>query len=255
MINFVVANVNENSPRYNSKRIGTLLKAQIENSIECGWGSEEIVIVANFDFKFMGVESINVELNKFCWTGSKLFALKWFFEYCKPDEPVWTHDLDCWQNFPFKYPEYDLKGNKFEWIQDVAAAQYSNPKFNGGSIFWKPSAEDIVHKIVDKLTENKEAKEEPTLNRIFKSAEYMNRIAVINYSYNVGCSGFAPRYDRSIKPIHVCHFHPMNSIAWEIHGLDREGLNYIAVTIRLERLLRRYYPEMATILKKKRKKS
>ena len=67
----------------------------------------------------------------------------------------------------------------------------------------------------------------------------------MNHSYNVGCSGFVSRYEKSLKPIRVCHFHPNNNVAWEIHALDRDNTGNIAVTIRLERLLRKYYPNLA----------
>ncbi|MCD6436629.1 MAG: hypothetical protein J7L15_09665, partial [Clostridiales bacterium] len=67
----------------------------------------------------------------------------------------------------------------------------------------------------------------------------------INNTFNVGCSGYVKRWNRSIKPIRVCHFHPYNKIAWETHTLDRSGLGLISVSDRLEKLLRKYYPDLA----------
>ena len=72
---------------------------------------------------------------------------------------------------------------------------------------------------------------------------------MVNNTFNVGCSGFVKRYNRSIKPIHVCHFHPYNRIAWETHTLDRNGIGEIPVSIRLERLIRKYYPNLPIKLK------
>ncbi len=245
MKNFMVANIRLKNSRYNRERIEILVKAQIDNSLELGWNIKDITLLTNFDYEFMGVKAINIPFNEFCWTGSKMFGLKWFFENNKVDDVIWAHDLDCWQNIKFDYPEVD---------RDVGASYYNNPKFNGGSIFWKPSSKDIVDEIVKEITANKEAKEEPTLNRVFKSNEFKGRISVLNRTYNVGCSGFIPRYNKSIKPIHVCHFHPYNGIAWEMHALNREGLGEIAVTVRLERLLRKYYPDLAVQLKPRKKK-
>ena len=64
----------------------------------------------------------------------------------------------------------------------------------------------------------------------------------------MGCSGFVVRLARSEKPIKVCHFHPYNRLSWETHALDRNQINEIAVTVRLEKLIRKYYPFLATEL-------
>ena len=240
MLLFMVANKNEAHSRYKSTKIETLLKAQIENSLELGWSVGDIIIYSNFDFEFMGVKTEIVELNDFCFTGSKMFGLKHLFNSREIDDVVWAHDLDAWQNCPFRCPDFG---------GDVGCAQYSTPKYNGGSIFWTPKSKDIIDEVVKRLTEDEETKEEPTLNRVFKSGEYKERISIVDHTYNVGCSGYVPRFERSIKPIRVCHFHPYNGTAWEIHALDRDDAGAISVSPRLESLLRRYYP-LATELKK-----
>ena len=227
--------------RYNPEKMDTLLKAQIENSLAVGWKPENIIFLANFEFEFMGVKAEIIPMNTFCLSGSKMFALKWLFDQGRVRETIWSLDLDCWQNVWFDRPEFGT---------DVGCSTYSNFKYNGGSIFWKPSARDIVDEAIERLTTGQEPKEEPTLNKIFKSDEYKKRVTILNYSYNVGCSGFVPRFEQSLKPIRVCHFHPPNNVAWEIHALDRTGIGQIPITIRLERLLRRYYPDLATSLRK-----
>jgi len=244
MKNFIVANRNDNSNRYKKEKVELLLNAQIDNSIELGWDKKDIILISNFDYDFLGVKAIKTNLNEFCWTGSKMFALKWYFENYNVDDVIWAHDLDCWQNIWFYPPKFK---------RDIGAVQYSNPKYNGGSIFWKPAAKDIINKIIFLLSNDNAVKEEPLLNKVFKSKEYKKRIDVLNNTYNVGCSGYLPRFEKSIKPIHVCHFHPYNGIAWEIHALDRAGTGDISVTLRLERLLRKYYPTLATEKREKKK--
>jgi len=214
-----------------------LVKAQIENSLELGWKSEDIIILSNIDFEYMGIKPIIIPLNDFCFTGSKMFGVKYLFENgCK--DVVWSHDLDAWQNVEFNCPEF----------KDVGYAQYSRPKVNGGSLFWKPESIDIIDRIVAHLLKKKERKEEPTLNYILR--KYPNRVSTLNYTYNVGCSGFIKRYNKSIKPIHVCHFHPTNKLAWETHALNRTGCG-ISISYRLEKLIRQYYPKLATALSNK----
>jgi hypothetical protein len=209
-----------------------LLCAQVENSLECGWKPSDIILIANFDCEFKGIKAQKYILNNFCFTGSKMFALQHLIERWGFDEEViWMHDLDCWQNQWFACPE----------IRDVGICEYSEPKFNGGSVFWRRSAHDIVDQVVAILRDEKASREEPTLNRILKNKTYMGRLTVLNPAFNVGCSGFVERYERAVKPIHVCHLHPTNRIAWETHVLDRNGCGYRSVGSRLEALLRRYY--------------
>lgn len=235
----MVANANKKNSRYTFEKITTLLNAQIENSLECRWNPIDIYVLANFDYTFMDVSTVNIsELPDTCLTGSKMFGLNWYIKNTSHNEVVWSHDLDAWQNAPFQAPE----------IKDVGIARYSNDKFNGGSVFWKmPSSKDIIQRITQVLVDEKAAKEEPTLNKILKK-EFKDRITVIDNTFNVGCSGYVVRLSRSEKPLKVCHFHPYNRIAWETHVLDRNQINEIGVTVRLERLLRKYYPELATEL-------
>ena len=240
MKNFMVAN-RSNKGRYKTDAIITLLKAQITNSLELGWSVKDIIILANFSFEFMGVKTLKVKLNKECLTGSKIFGMKYLFDNDMVDDVIWAHDLDAWQNFEFACPDF----------KDVGITCYSTPKFNGGSIFWRKTSRDIVEKVVSTIVGRKEAKEEPTINKILKSKEYKKRVTNINNTFNVGCSGYVKRWDRSIKPLRVCHFHPYNNIAWETHVLDRNGLDVKGIENRLESLLRRYYPNLATELSPK----
>lgn len=246
MKQLMVANMRKKHKNYDRKSLETILKAQIENSLELGWRPEQLIFLSNFDFEFMGVQLQKIDLNAFCWTGSKMFGLKWLFDNNRfpAGEIVWAKDLDTWQNIWFDAPD----------IRDVGATYYSRPKFNCGSVFWGPGSQDIISEVVKRLEENKEIKEEPVLNKMFKSNDYKDRVTVLNTTYNVGCSGFVPRYERATKPIKVCHFHPTNKIAWETHVLDRNGLDEGPVTLRLERLVRKYYPENAVELSDKGKK-
>jgi len=236
MIKLLTANSRENHNRYTKDAMTTLLKAQIENSIQIGWEAENLCIISNFDFEFMGVKSIKAELNKHCWTGSKMFALQWFMNNVEMDNGViWSADTDIWQNVSFDEPDF----------KDVGITTYSSPKFNGGSVFWRESAKDIVDRIVG-ILEKGEEKEEPTINNLLKK-EFSDRVTVLNTTYNVGCSGFFPRIYKAEKPIKVCHLNPQNRIAWETHRLDRNGLAEIfpecarSVSPRLENLLRKYF--------------
>ena len=217
--------------KYPKEYFEKALAAQIENSIDLGWEPENIVILSNFSFKYMKVETIKTsDLNTLCLTGSKMFGVKWLLSKGEK-ELIWAHDLDAWQNVWFDPPK----------LKDVGICQYSSPKFNGGSIFWKSTGEDICTAIVDEILNTESPKEEPIIDKLFKSKTYKKRVSILNSSLNVGCSGFKERYGNGIKPIKVCHFHPNNRLAWKTFVLDKHNYGKQIITPRLRRVLERYY--------------
>jgi hypothetical protein len=239
MKNLLVANFKEGKKlehRHDRKRresrdkLIKLVTAQIKNSIMVGWEPEDIILITNFDFEFMGVRAQNFDLNDKCLTGSKMYAVKEALKMGVSDV-IWAHDLDAWQNVWFDCPDF----------KDVGACEYSRPKFNGGSVFWRSTSLDIVNKIIEIIEKDNETREEPTIDKVFKSNEHKDRVTILNPTYNVGCSGFVKRYNNSIKPIKVCHLHPDNRIAWETHRLDRNACNFKSVSTRLESVLREYW--------------
>lgn len=233
MINLMTANLPATqNKRYSMDTLVPLLKAQIFNALSLGQQPDDIYIIANFDFEYMGIKTIKTKLNSACMTGSKMFALQWFLQNYKDlsNRIIFCHDLDAWQNKYFKTPI----------IYDVGITQYSNNKLNGGVVFWRPSAIDIVDAIVTLLLKG-ESKEEPTINKLF-TGTFRRRVSILNRSYNVGCSGFVKRFYLADKPIKIVHFSPYNKIAWETHRLDRNGVGFVSISDKLEKLLRTFFP-------------
>lgn len=220
----------------NSKEIESMLKVQIDNMLDLGYTKDDIILISNKDIEYNSVKSLVVDLYKECGTGSKMFAMEWLYNNNLVNKTIHSGDLDVWNNVRFDEPEF----------KDVGIAQYSNSKYNGGSVFWKPEAKDITVEICNEIRNNKEAREEPTLNKILKSDKFKYRVTVLNNTYNVGCSGFVVRYERSIKPAFCLHVHPLNRIAWETHAIDRNDIGEVAMTVRLERIMRKHYPFLAT---------
>ena len=229
----MVANMQKKG-RWSNKYMLPVLYAQIENSLDLGWKPRQIMLVTNFKFKWNGVKSIQADLNKHCLTGSKMFGMKWVFNCGYVKETIWAHDLDCWQNDIFLEPKF----------ADVGICTYSNSSLNGGSVFWKPKSLDIIDEIIG-ILETGQRKEEPTLNEVLKRKSIKKRVTILNETYNVGCSGFVPRFLRAEKPIKVCHLNPYNRIAWETHRLDRNGVGLISISDRMEKILRKYFPFLA----------
>ena len=239
MKSLLVANLQTKS-KYGLERFDIELKAQIENSLQVGWKSEDIILATNFDYEFMGVKSIKLpqlDQNKFCLTGSKMFAIATLLK--ETTETIWAHDLDCWQNAPFECPEF----------KDVGICTYSTSKLNGGSIFWKPSALDIAETILKHIIKHKAKREEPTLNKFLKNKKFKERVTILNNTFNVGCSGFKERFRRSKEhglanscyyPL-VTHQHPTNRISWDTMCRDRNRIGEIAVNKRLYELFLKYF--------------
>ena len=78
MKNLLAANIVKDNKR--SREMKKVLQAQIHNSLDVGWEEKDIIVICNFDFEYMGVKSIKVDLNKTCLTGTKLFATKYVFD-------------------------------------------------------------------------------------------------------------------------------------------------------------------------------
>jgi len=234
MKNVMVANLRKKS-KNPASRLHTLMKAQIDNSLQHGWLQKDIILLTNFEFSHNGVVAIPIKLNDFCLTGSKVFGVKWLMENTDYEDPFWVHDLDAWQNAPFKCPEF----------KDAGFGFYSRPKINGGVQFWRRKGKDILDDIVNELIVNKAAREEPTLDKFCKNNK---RVTILNSTFNVGCSGYKPRYEKAEKPVKICHFHPDNRIAWQTHCLDRNGLGFKGISDVLETVVRAHYPNLQETL-------
>jgi hypothetical protein len=149
------------NPNGISKNADTLAKMQIENMLELGWKTEDIIFITNFPYEYMGVKAFEVDDSYFfaddpastkCFTLSKCFENNLIFK----DDLYWMHDMDHFQQLPFSEEEVtDLMGEC-----DFALCDYGRRyKFNCGSIFFRKSAGDIFKRIRDIMIE--ERKENP----------------------------------------------------------------------------------------------
>lgn len=235
MKNVLVANYQESkgnsAKHYPKEELEKELKAQIENSLQLKWNPKDIWVVTNFAFSYMGIGAFYLPLNQNCLTGSKSFVMRELFRAGMMNDDVWIHDLDAWQCVEFDCPEF----------LDVGIANYSRPKYNGGSVFYSPNAEDIVEDICSEIESNSEAREEPTLTRLFKE-KYSDRVTEVDYGFNLGCSGYRDRWIRAEKPIKVVHFHPANRLAWDTHARNRNNVcDDAVIPLRLRDLFVSYW--------------
>ena len=203
------------------------LSAQIKNSRELGWDDKDIIIMSNVKLDIELPVVLLDKVNNTCLTGSKTFAILQAYQSGIVSGPVWLHDLDAWQNVAFDLPDF----------KDVGIAEYSTPKYNGGSVFYRPSAVDLIKLVVDDIDKNTADKEEPFLNKVFRAEQNKHRVTRLEHGFNVGCSGFVKRYASAEKPVKVCHFHPKNRMAWMTQVMDQHKVGKCA-SDRLINLLR-----------------
>lgn len=231
MKNLLVANFRPQG-RASEAQLRRLVDAQIENSLALGWAARDIVIVGNLPLD-APVTVVRAPLNESCLTGSKMFALEHLFQLdlIRDGEIWWAHDLDAWQNHWFEPPE----------IADIALAEYSRPTFNGGSVFLRSTARDLVGEITAHIRGHGMEREEPAIDRILRAPRHASRVTVLNSTYNVGCSAYAIRYNRSQQPILVSHFHPTGGTSWRTHVWGYNRIHTPSISPRLEELLVRHF--------------
>jgi hypothetical protein len=229
--NLIVANCRPTG-KTREPELRALIQAQLENSRELGWAPEDLYVVTNLNVEGEA-NIIRCPLNETCLTGSKMFALQYLFDQrlIQENDVWWAHDLDAWQNHPFTAPEF----------LDIGLAEYSTEKFNGGSIFLRGTARDLIFGIVSMIHHTRGLKEEPAINQILRSPLCRHRVSTLNSTYNVGCSAYAIRYHRSIQPILVSHFHPTGSTSWRTHVDGVNPLGIPSVSPRLVDLLQRHF--------------
>jgi|TARA_R100001509_G_scaffold21189_1_gene11049 hypothetical protein len=186
-------------------------RCQIDNSINFGWKPEDICIVTNLDFEYRGVNIVRTKLlctyNKYF---NKVFGIYELLKDNLLDDDIWFHDFDDWQLSEFdEFPYFpgDIGGCKYLFGNPI-------PQWNTGSLFVKKSSLPIWEYIYNTMEANKN---EPNINQygdenIFNMCVHQHfqpAISEIDYTYNVGCTGFQDRLDRVfIKPVKVGGFKP-----------------------------------------------
>ena len=196
--------------QWREEELYNYFRAQIDNSIDFGWKSEDVVIVTNLDFKYRDVSILNTKIlctyNKYF---NKVFGIYELLKDNLLDDDFWFHDFDDWQLSEFDdFPHFS---------GDIGMCKYlfenSVPQWNTGSMFIKKSALSIFEYIYETMEYNKDESGINTLGdeNLFNLCVYkhfQSRMSEIDYTFNVGCTGFDDRYSRASKPICVGAFKP-----------------------------------------------
>jgi len=195
----------------------TLLKVQIDNSLEMNWKPEDIMLILNFDYEYRGIKSVVVGDNNYykfsAGTPSKINAIVELFERgLIEDNLYWFHDFDAFQ---LEELNIDLDRSK------IALTNYGVTNMDGdygrrwstGTIFFRNGSEDVF-KWIQEAVYKYQANEEVALLALTRhnKNKILDRIDKLNITYN-----FATRrrnVGEQLKitdlPIKVIHFHPFD---------------------------------------------
>lgn len=193
-----------------------LAKVQIHNSLDLGWKREDILLVTNFPYEFMGVKAYQVPdscFNTIHKQATKVDTMVYLFEKgFIQDHLYWLHDFDAFQREWITEEELGLDG------YDIGLTDYGRePKWNGGSTFLRQTTKDLYQEMKDGMyrenkgrTEKKPLNEEDILMLMFKKNfnNIQERANRLNISYNFGIKRMELCYNKALHPIRVLHFHP-----------------------------------------------
>lgn len=209
-----------------------LVKIQIENSLSyCQ--REDLMLVTNFPYEYMGVESIVVGDENFSEkkiTVSKINAiLELFKRGIIGNDLYWFHDLDNFQLFSIS--EKEIKGEfaVTEYGKTTIRPSYDF-RLSTGTIFFRKSSQDIFQVIKDRCYEE-EINEETALGRIIKERpDIKKRVDIVDVTFNLATRrrDLMKTYESALKPVRAIHFHPFDRR--EVHN----GKPNVEVVIRGE---------------------
>lgn len=197
------------------KETETLVKVQIHNSLELGWKPEDLLLVTNFPYEFMGVKAHQVPdscFNTIHKQATKVDTMVYLFESgFIQNHLYWLHDFDAYQQVPITEEELGLDGF------DIGLTDYGrHEKWNGGSTFLRKSTYDLYVEMRDgmylenKVVLDKPKNEEDILMIMFEKNfnSILGRAKRLNISYNFGIKRMELCYEKALKPLKVLHFHP-----------------------------------------------
>jgi hypothetical protein len=216
-----------------------IIRAQIDNSIECGWAPNDIIIATNFHFEYRGVKThILDEICEYSQFFNKQYAtLEMMQKGVFEGQNVWYHDLDAFQLTKFDFPYFN---------GDWGTCVYPNGDGHScqcGIIYLKHSSQDMFEHLVHnmKLRNYGTHDDEVVIrNDIKLNKNFSHRVNVLNTSYNLGMTGFRYRYQSADKPIKVVHFHPDDERQWNTMVEGKNELGVIVVNKRLLKILNKH---------------
>lgn len=212
---------------------GKLVQVWIDNSLDLGWKTVDLLLVTNFRFKYNGVKAWQAPDSEFCPPrprSIKTSILPFLIDadFIKEGDLVWNHDLDAFQVNPFDLqmaPEIDLGLTDYGW----------KPRWCMGSYFFRSTARDIFGAVTPVIFQDVE--DETVMLGIEAQNEFnfKDRHVRLNVTYNFGMRNVEDNWLRTEHPVKVAHFHPLHKQdrTWDVFVLGKNGMGQPIVNARL----------------------
>jgi hypothetical protein len=262
----------------NNEIIDAHLYLQIENSLKMGWNKEDIILITNFPFEYMGVKShVATDICNWSSFANKMVVINEMIKTGVINNNFWLHDCDAYQLIPFEFPKE---------CKDVGFTKHAPGRIKpqGGSVFYRKEAYDIIQVIsdgiklfrakkeesffpyfynknckakhvakynaaIEKLKKANCEKNKPKIDfytnvRDFASKyfeAFESRFSWLNWTYDLFRQGqFHMKYPQATKPIKVVHFHTEYSSCLDCFYHGKNSHNVKIVTPQLSELLIKY---------------
>ena len=191
----------------------SLLKLQVENSLQLGWEPKNIKVVTNFSFRYLNIEAMKIDLTipncrKNTW--AKIFVTEHLIKkgIIKKNSIWWFHDLDCVQLIPFNVPPE--KKQKGKYIA-FATSSWQN-KISTASFFFCSESLFMWQKLIKRgkeLNLEKCHNEEVVGRPLFRRDPSLSKhIIQVSCAYQYTAKRIDQHWSEIEKPLKVIHFHP-----------------------------------------------
>lgn len=188
-----------------------LIKIQIENSLRLGWSPDDILLVTNFPYQFMGVVAMQVA-DEFFYKDRPLSIKTLMVPHLldmgilSSGEICWNHDFDAFQAHPFT--DFGLGGS------DAGLTDYGwQPRYCMGSYFFKNGAYEIFEKARPIIM--RDIEDEDAIFTVLQNKRLLAKTRRLNITYNIGQRHIKHNISKAIKPYRVFHFHPRKKAVYK----------------------------------------
>lgn len=222
-----------------NEEYATLIKLQIDNSLDLGWKPEDILIVTNFEFEYGGIKAVLVGDEHFCALRPRsikttIIPYLVISGIVKDGEIYWNHDLDAIQMNVMD--EKDLGMDNIE----LGMTDYGwKSRWCMGSFFFKSSTIDIFKLTKDIIFKNIEDEIAMSSLTDNNTNDINNRSKRLNITYNVGQRKPVENFTRSEQPVKVVHFHPNRKRVLDVF-MGANGTGKPLLTERLINIFKKY---------------
>lgn len=195
-----------NPRKYLDENEESLVKIQIDNSLELGWKAEDIMLATNFEYAYKGVKSTILSDDTYCDyspISTKIPALLSIIDSL--EGMWWMHDLDAFQLSPITDEEIGTP--------EYALCDYGRmPRWEGGNIFFRKEAKDIFEKEKEIMDAKKTVDEGALWILTNENESIRARVTKLNITYSFKSANVNSCYKIALKPLRIAHFNPREGI-------------------------------------------